>query len=983
MNAQEFLELLLPPSGVIFTATQAGKGWANTSHTSIKSAVQHVNTLTFNNQQAYFALATYEKDKVWDPSWKNSAGVVEGKWRTRTQANAQYLKTFFLDLDVDAGDESKFPDKSTAIAELKAFVKKIGLPRPMLVDSGGGIHAYWPLVNAVLTTEWRPVADKFKAICLQEKFKADRSLTSDQARVLRCLGGFNFRRGAPVKLLSGPSGPHPFSLFEDCFGRYIDDNNIGATAAPRAIAGAIPGNPSVGRQLADGFGDNLGVTNDPIHFDRITFACAQLGAQVAVRGAGIGEQLWRAGLGIAKFADPQAPALAAISDGHAEYDSHATATKADNWRTGPATCAMFHQSNPATCEACPHWQGITSPAQLGRTLREAAPAIVALVDDTGAIEVIEVPPPPKSYIRGKDGKVSMVTEDKEGTPVYEEVCPYDLYPIKILRQNGEDMQVDERSIWRAHLPRIGAVDMDISQAMISDTKRLYAHLLSKGVYMSVDNSKATQLYMSAYLQVLAAQADREKLYERLGWHEDHTAFVLGDRTLHRDGSSQAHNPSRGIQAVTKGGVTTGGTLDGWKQAMKFYNRPGYEGHRFFIYAALGAPLFHMNDTGNKGVLMTASGDSGRGKTTCLRACASLWGIPEHLILNGNKDGSTINALYETLGTYHSLPFLWDDITERDPEEIRRFLLNISQGRGKERMKGNEHSGRAVSWETIVLASANTDDVSRIMSSGKDVDPHLMRLVGVEFKAIDTGVEAKIGADNFLRQINQNYGHVGPVMMKFVTMHYEKVAKGFIKNVAMVDRLLNSSNASAERYWSATVAAAYTGAQIACSLGLLDYPYENDLKWMVEHLVQQRTSIREGSATPQDILAEFLENHISNTLILSAKASSNLDCVVARPYNALLVRHELDTNVIFLSRTAMMEYCTEVKTSFRKLEQALEAAGIIVARNLQKVLGADTAYAKGQLRVWKIDASKLSGVATAPALQAVQQAKVVAIGGKAA
>lgn len=982
MKASEFLELLLPPTGWIFTATPAGaagKGWINIGHTSIAAAVQHVNTLTFDNKQAYFALATFEKEKVWDPTWTNQAGEVVGKWRTRTQANAQFIRSFFLDLDVDPTDGDKFPSKEAAVMELIAFVKKVGLPRPMVIDSGGGIHAYWPLTLAVPTAEWRPVAEKFKAICLNEKFRADRSLTSDHARVLRCLGGFNFRRGAPVKLLSRAAGPHAFSLFVDCFNNYVEEHNLQVIATLRGN----PGNAFTGAP-ASGFEDNLGATNDPLHFDRIAFSCGQIRAQAAVRGAGIGEKLWRAGLGIAKFCEPQSLAYKAISDGHAEYSEQTTITKLSNWRTGPTACEHFHVENPATCEACPHWKSITSPAQLGRSLRSAPAPVVTLVDEAGEASVIDVPPPPLDYIRKQEGGVMMKSEDSEGVPIFATVCPYDLYPIKILRQGGEDTQVDERSVWRVHLPRIGAFDMDLPQTLISDTKRLYAHLLSKGVYMTTKNAQDTQQYMSAYLQTLAAHADREKLYEHLGWSLDHKSFVLGNRVLHRDGTSQAHNPSRSIRAVTKEGVTTAGTLDGWKEAMQFYNRPGYEGHRFFLYASIGAPLFHMNDTGNKGVLLTASGDSGRGKTTCLRACASLWGQPENLILNGNKDGSTINALYETLGTYHSLPFLWDDITERDPEEIRRFLLNISQGRGKERMKGNEHSGRSVSWETIVLASANTDDVSRIMASGKDVDPHLMRLVGVEFKAIDTNAEAKIKADGFLRQINQNYGHVGPIVMKFVVENYEKVAKGYIKNVAMVDRLLNSSNASAERYWSATVAAAYTGAQIASGLGLLPYPYEDDLKWMVAHLMSQRTSIKEGTTSPQELLSEFLDQHVNNTLVVSAKASSNLDNVVQHPRSAegLLVRYELDDDLIYISRTAMMEYCTEVKTSFRKMEQALESAGVLLVRNMQKILGADTHHARGQVRVWKIDSSRLSGqVRVAPNPQPA--ANVTPIRGRAA
>lgn len=984
MNTREFFEKLLPPTGVIFTATPNtnSPGWANTEHDSIDQAVHHTNSLTFQNKPAYFALATYRDKRVWNPDWTDKSGKKVGKWQQRTQDNAGWLRAFFLDLDVDPADpDKKFASKVEALAELTGFVKKVGLPVPMLVDSGGGIHAYWPLHHAITVDEWKPVAELFKSVCLAEHFKADRSLTSDQARVLRALGGFNARRGHKVELLSD-AGPYAFADFKQRLDDYAETNQVAATPArtPRAFPGAPVSD-------LDALGDNLGATNDPLHLDRIAFSCVQIGTQVGARGAGVGEKLWRAGLGIAKFCEPTQEAYRAISDGHAEYDEQATIIKISNWRAGPSTCEHFHTENPLTCESCPHWQKITSPAQLGRMVREAAPiAAITIVDETtGDVTEIKAPPLPRGYTRRKDGAVVMETEDREGQVSYTVVTPIDLYPLRILRQSGEDATIDEHSIWRAHLPRMGAVDMDLTHATMGDAKALHKFLLSRGVYMTGEEAKATQQYMTAYLQTLAAQADREKLYERMGWHDNRTAFVMGDRVMHRDGTISTHTASSRIRAATKDSTKAVGTLDGWKQAMAFYNKVGYEGPRMFVYASLGAPLFHMNDTGNKGVLMTASGESGRGKTTCLKACASMWGAPEDFIINGNKDGSTINGLYEALGTYHSMPFLWDDITEREPEEIRRVLLNISQGVGKIRMKdGGQLSERRVTWETIVLASANTDDVTRIMQSGKDVDPHLMRLVGVEFKPIDVGVEAKTQADSFLRAINRNHGHAGPIFMRAVMQNYDSVCRGFIHNVVKVDRLLGSSNASAERYWSAVVAAAYTAGQLASKLGLLPgYPVESDLLWMIDHMQQQRVSISEGRSTSRELLAEFLETHIGNTLILSAKASSNLDNVVLKPYHTLSIRHNLDSASMWIARAAVMEYCADVKTSFRKLEQELEAQGIIVKRNVLKVLGADTVYAKGQTRCWEIAAAKLGPAVVQTAAAAPGPSNVVPIGSKAA
>jgi hypothetical protein len=467
--------------------------------------------------------------------------------------------------------------------------------------------------------------------------------------------------------------------------------------------------------------------------------------------------------------------------------------------------------------------------------------------------------------------------------------------------------------------------------------------------------------MSAYLQKLTREAGRQQLYERLGWHDNYQTFVLGNHTLARDGSAHPHSPCKAIRGVTHDGLKSGGTLDGWLRAIEFYNRDGYEGHRFFLYAALGAPLFHMNDTGQKGVMLTASGRSGRGKTTCLKACSSLWGAPDALITNGNREGTTINALYHAIGTTHSLPFLWDDIGERDIDELRRFLLNIGQGMGKLRLGvDGQPIGRLDTWSTIVLSTANTDDISRLLASGRDVDPHLMRLISVAFGAIDTGPQAKQAADTFLRELNQHYGHVGPLLMREVVRHYDAIQRGFINNVARIDRRLNSTNASAERYWSATVAAAYTGAQLAVSLGLIRFPIEADLQWMLAHLGRQRAALAEATQTPLEQLVAFLHAHVRNTLTLSAKGSSNLDNVVGRPNDELTIRHEFDLGLIYIDRRALREHCTELGIGFRPLEEELTRDGVIADPAARKVLGADTHYAAGQLRCWKVEVAKLGG-----------------------
>ena len=487
MNTTEFLGLLVPHDGFTFTATPAtGQGWINTPHTSVASMVTATDQLEAEKRNAYFALASFNKDKVWDAAAKNADGST-GRWRGRTQANAKSLKALWLDLDVEPGNPKKFDTKRDALHELQGFCKTVGLPRPMLVDSGGGIHAYWPLTEAVPVAKWKPVATLLKAITLAMEVPCDPTPTADEARVLRVLGSTNIRRGARVSVISPAPRTYTLDEIHVILTRFGEQISV-APAVSRAPAGqAIAGVPQ-----AASIDDNLGATNDPLHFDRIAFHCGQIGQQAASRGAGTSEPLWHCAIGIAKFCVPQARAAEAVSDGHASYSPDETRRKLDNWSAGPTTCAKFRVENAAVCDACPHNGQITSPAQLGRAVHEAPSPVIRVAAGPGLVTHVAIPDPPHPYKRRANGGVVIESEDKDGNPTFVKVFPHDLYPIKIMRQYGEDSTVDERSLWRIHLPRLGATDVDIPQSLISDSKRSpCSHMLAKGAYITPDESKST------------------------------------------------------------------------------------------------------------------------------------------------------------------------------------------------------------------------------------------------------------------------------------------------------------------------------------------------------------------------------------------------------------------------------------------------------------------------------------------------------------
>ena len=964
MNITDFFALVLPASGHIVIAEQLEKGYRHFTTEALDTAVQKAVDLNFDHKNVFFALAGFKAEKVWNPTAKAYDGSL-GRWQTRTQANAGWLRCLFLDLDIDPAATAPekrgkvYATREEALSDLGMVVATVGLPTPMILNSGGGWHAYWPFTDDVAKEDWQPVAEKFKAVCLSLGLRIDPAVPADAARVLRPLGCHNLKRdyARPVALHQQGDAPTPFESVRLILDTYEQLN--GGVTIPKSSfrpAGNLPGNAY----------SNVGADSDPVDIGHVFFGCAVMAHQMATGGRDTTEPVWRASIGLAKFAHQPRAALLAISDQHPNFIEDEMWAKANGWNAGPTTCTYFRvKLECEECKTCPNQ--ITSPVQLGR-MKEEAPAPVMLVadPDTGEQETVELLKPPVPYVRHYDAAkgmrvVSIATEDGDGNPDFRLVAPGDFYPVRILR-NSANGEISERTLWNFEIPRLPPFTFEIKQSMLSDSKGLQSLLNNLGVYAHGEHIKPIQHYMSAYLNHLAKERDRERVYTRLGWQFDNSAeaptrvsFALGTKQANMDGTLSACNLSQSVKTMTKNGMHARGSLAEWSNLINtHYAGEIYRAHRFFLYCSLASPLLHM--THEKGALVTASGKSGRGKTTALRAGSSIWGHPDALILNGNPQGATGNAAEYHLSTLHSLPMMWDDTTNLGTQTVLAFALNVSQGVGKQRMKGSEHDGKLLTWETMVLSTTNYDDMSQALSGQNGTDAHLMRIISVPFDEFRDTTEGAMGAENFKRGIFENYGLAGAVFMQYVAANYEAVA---LRVRAAEDAAWQTfKGRGAERFWMKIVGAARVASQIANELKLFDFPIDDDYVWMGTHIDGMREQHSEYVVGPVEELSAFLESRIAETLILSSRTTSNLDNVAHMPQRELNIRHEMDAGLLFIAKAAVGKYCAESNTSIKAWEDLLVDEGVLLDRSKQKTLGAETKHAKGQVRCWVVDSTKL-------------------------
>ena len=203
METKEFLEKVLGDG--YYSVLGLGDKKVQSFHATIDDVIKKANELDAEGINAYFGLATFETDK------------------DRRVTNVKSLSSFYLDLDCGVGKE--YPDQNTAFLDLKRFVEDTGLPRPMLINSGYGIHVYWVLTESVSYGEWLPVAQGLKDMCIQHNLSADNGVTADAARVLRVPGTHNHKRGTQKPVMFFGTGEFRSTEFDE-FARVVGKEGV-------------------------------------------------------------------------------------------------------------------------------------------------------------------------------------------------------------------------------------------------------------------------------------------------------------------------------------------------------------------------------------------------------------------------------------------------------------------------------------------------------------------------------------------------------------------------------------------------------------------------------------------------------------------------------------------------------------------------------------------------------------------------------------
>lgn len=821
---------------------------------------------------------------------------------TRTTDNVKTIKAFWL--DIDCGPGKPYETQAEGLTAFKDFCAEIGLPKPSLVNSGRGLHAYWGINKELTRQEWKPIADQLKRACHLKGLEADPARTADAASILRIPGTKNFK------------GDPPLDVTLVCVSPEVDlevfKNAIGVVDMPEAPDYGPSNLNELTKSLMGNKQNRFSVLWAKIENGT---GCAQI-EKAAKEQATVEEPLWRAALSIATYCVDRDSAIHEVSKEHEKYSPQETEDKANKIK-GPYTCDAIEKINPGGCDNCTHKGKLSSPIVLGQEILEAeSNEIEFKTEDVSKPVTYTIPEYPFPYFRGRNGGVYRRPDDEEDDPIL--VYEHDLYVAKRMKdpQHGE-------TIWmRLHTPKDGVREFALPAVDLLTSDKLREKLAWYGVVGLKKQMDSIMSYLVRFVKELQCKEGAEIMRMQFGWTEKNGSFVIGDQEICPDGDR--YSPPSSYTSQASPYFEPVGSLEEWKKVINAYDMVGFEPHAFGFFTAFGAPLIkHLNLKG--AIINLINNTSGTGKTTTLKAMHSVFGHPEELML---IERDTMNTRLHRLGIMNNIGLGCDEITKMKPDEGSDFSYAVSQGRGRGRMKASENAERMnlTKWQTILLCSSNASLVDKLKSLKGTPDGELMRII--EYSIPETKLLTKIEADELYPKLYTNYGHAGRIYIRDLVCNLEERIAEVKEVQRVIDKKIGFT--SRERFWSAIAACNIAGALFARRLGLIDIDVGRVFKWMLKEFSQMREETTPPVSDFASVIGDFWNKNRQNTLVINDEVDKRTGVEmlpILEPRGELLLRMEPDTMKLFIVAKDFRKYCTECQITLKDVLNGLTSDGI--------------------------------------------------------
>ena len=464
-----------------------------------------------------------------------------------------------------------------------------------------------------------------------------------------------------------------------------------------------------------------------------------------------------------------------------------------------------------------------------------------------------------------------------------------------------------------------------------------------------------------YVRACVEQASTGKAPVRVptnyGWQENDT-FVFAGKIFSK-GLPPVSVPMPGLENIVSN-TKPSGSIEAWRTFVQMLIKKEMWDHLTIMLAGASAPL--MRFTGIYGITYhCGSTESGTGKSLALEAAASIWGHPVHY--RTGKSTSPV-AMQQRLGLLCSMPLITDELTSKNRtnfEWLPEFLLDMTEGRGKERMESGANKERInlSTWMTNAIMSSNTHVVDGLTGGRKhSSEGELRRLL--EF-ILTQELAWEPYEIEIIKSLHSNYAIAGHVLSQYMVDNLDRLHKDVPDSVVQMYKEFGATND--ERFWMAGIGTIIMAAVLLKDAGIVNIPVKPVIACLKKVVNSMRGNIKANVRSAEDVLNSYVRESYGHFIVIRNMESGILaelggggevDKATTRSEIMGRVEHGFTPDHVdfYIEEQLLKAYCSSMSFGYADFKRQL-AGQFTVSHMAKKDMTAKTQGPQMRVSVLKI------------------------------
>jgi hypothetical protein len=260
-----------------------------------------------------------------------------------------------------------------------------------------------------------------------------------------------------------------------------------------------------------------------------------------------------------------------------------------------------------------------------------------------------------------------------------------------------------------------------------------------------------------------------------------------------------------------------------------------------------------------------------------------------------------------------------------PKELAGLLHKIAQGKSKIRMQASINAERPheLAASLIAIFTSNDPIYDILMGHKKSPTGEIARLINFEIPKPKLLVDDPSQGKGIFDEFNRNYGWAGPEFIKAVYKYTEEEIRALIDKWIMRFKK-DFGDLSEYRFYENLVGVGMGAGEITNQAGITELDLERIYSVIVRQIIRIKDNVvKVNEVDYEAMLGDYVNNRTMNTLIM------NDGRVTLEPRGPLLVRAEVDTGKLYVSKPDFRKYLIENNISTNEFMFQMQSMNVTI------------------------------------------------------